>query len=58
MIERQGGDRRVVDDYSLLPSAPDREVLCATRAGYLTTLQGRSHRTREQRTGRRTEQGG
>src|SRR4029079_5867327 len=26
MIERQGGNPRVVDDYSLLPSAPDREI--------------------------------
>jgi len=38
MIERQGGDPRVVDDYSLLPSAPDREVCRAPRDGYVTTL--------------------
>jgi thymidine phosphorylase len=38
MIERQGGNPRVVEDYSLLPSAPDREVCRASRAGYLTTL--------------------
>jgi pyrimidine-nucleoside phosphorylase len=38
MIERQGGDRRTVDDYSRLPSAPDREHLHATRAGYVTTM--------------------
>ncbi len=38
MIERQGGDRRVVDDPSRLPSAPDREQLRATRAGYVTAM--------------------
>jgi thymidine phosphorylase len=38
MIERQGGNPRVVDDYSLLPSAPDREVCRAPRDGYVTTL--------------------
>jgi pyrimidine-nucleoside phosphorylase len=38
MIARQGGDARVVEDYSLLPSAPDREVCRAPRAGYLTAL--------------------
>jgi pyrimidine-nucleoside phosphorylase len=38
MIERQGGNPRVVDDYSLLPSAPDREIYRAPRAGYLTAL--------------------
>jgi pyrimidine-nucleoside phosphorylase len=38
MIERQGGNPRVVDDYSLLPSAPDREICRARRAGYVTGL--------------------
>jgi pyrimidine-nucleoside phosphorylase len=38
MIERQGGNPRVVEDYSLLPSAPDREICRASRAGYLMTL--------------------
>jgi pyrimidine-nucleoside phosphorylase len=38
MIERQGGNPRVVDDYALLPSAPDREICRASRAGYLTAL--------------------
>jgi thymidine phosphorylase len=38
MIQRQGGNSRVVEDYSLLPSAPDREVYRASRAGYVTTL--------------------
>jgi thymidine phosphorylase len=28
----------VVDDYSLLPSAPDREICRASRDGYVTTL--------------------
>ena len=32
LIERQGGDRRVVDDYSRLPSAPDRERRASARA--------------------------
>jgi len=38
MIERQGGDRRIVDDHSRLPSAPDREPIRATRAGYVMTM--------------------
>ena len=38
MIERQGGDPRVVEDYSLLPSAPDREICRASRGGYLTAM--------------------
>jgi pyrimidine-nucleoside phosphorylase len=38
LIERQGGDRRVVDDYSRLPSAPDRQPVRATRAGYVTAV--------------------
>ena len=38
MIERQGGNPRVVDDYSLLPSAPDREICRAPREGYVTAL--------------------
>jgi pyrimidine-nucleoside phosphorylase len=38
MIERQGGTPRVVDDYSLLPSAPDREICRAPRDGYVTAL--------------------
>jgi pyrimidine-nucleoside phosphorylase len=38
LVERQGGNARVVDDYSLLPSAPDRELLSATRGGYTTTI--------------------
>ncbi len=42
MIERQGGNRRVVDDYSLLPSAPDRELCRAPRDGYVTTLKAQA----------------
>ena len=38
LIERQGGDRQVVDDYSRLPSAPGREHVRATRAGYVTMM--------------------
>jgi pyrimidine-nucleoside phosphorylase len=38
MIERQGGNPRVVEDASLLPSAPDREFCRAPRDGYLTAL--------------------
>jgi pyrimidine-nucleoside phosphorylase len=38
IIENQGGDRRVIDDYSRFPSAPERELVTAPRAGYLTRL--------------------
>jgi pyrimidine-nucleoside phosphorylase len=38
MIERQGGDPRVVDDDSRLPAAPDRAILRADRAGVLVQL--------------------
>jgi len=38
MIEAQGGDVRVVDDYSLLPLAPDREVFRASRSGWITAI--------------------
>jgi len=38
MVEQQGGDPRVVDDYSLLPSAPATHTIVAPREGYLTTL--------------------
>jgi pyrimidine-nucleoside phosphorylase len=38
MIERQRGNPRIVEDYSLLPSAPDREICRAPRSGYLTAL--------------------
>ena len=38
LIERQGGNARIVDDYSLLPSAPDCELLRATRGGFITAM--------------------
>ncbi len=38
IIENQGGDPRVVDDYGRLPAAPDREPVRAPRAGYVAGL--------------------
>jgi pyrimidine-nucleoside phosphorylase len=38
MIERQGGDRAVIDDYALLPSVAQREYYRAPRDGYLTRV--------------------
>ena len=38
MIERQGGNRSVVDDYSLLPSVAGRTRCTAQRAGYVTAM--------------------
>jgi pyrimidine-nucleoside phosphorylase len=38
IIEQQGGDPRVVDDYGRLPSVPDRHVVKAPRDGFLVTL--------------------
>jgi pyrimidine-nucleoside phosphorylase len=38
IVENQGGDPRVVDDYERLPAAPSRDVVAADRSGYLTTL--------------------
>jgi hypothetical protein len=38
MVQQQGGDPRVVDDYGRLPSAPGRAVFAAERAGYVTEL--------------------
>jgi pyrimidine-nucleoside phosphorylase len=35
MIERQGGNRRVVDDYSLLPCVKGREQCLAPRDGFV-----------------------
>jgi pyrimidine-nucleoside phosphorylase len=35
MIERQGGNRRVIDDYSLLPKVTEREQYVAPRDGYV-----------------------
>jgi pyrimidine-nucleoside phosphorylase len=39
IIENQGGDPRVVDDYARLPSAPDRQRVTAPRHGYVSALQ-------------------
>ena len=38
IIEGQGGDPRVVDDYSRLPTAPSTHMVTASRAGYLTRI--------------------
>jgi thymidine phosphorylase len=38
MIEHQGGNPRIADDYALLPSAPDRANVVARRDGYLSSL--------------------
>jgi len=38
IIENQGGDPRVVDDYARLPSAPDSIAIAATRSGAVTAL--------------------
>jgi pyrimidine-nucleoside phosphorylase len=38
MIEGQGGNPRVVEDYSLLPSTAERETFRASRDGYLAAL--------------------
>jgi pyrimidine-nucleoside phosphorylase len=38
VIEWQGGDPRVVDDYTLLAAAPHHHVVASRRAGYLDVL--------------------
>ncbi len=38
IVEGQGGDPRVVDDYARLPTAPSRFIVKAERAGYVTRL--------------------
>ena len=38
MVERQGGDPRIVDDYARLPSAPGRELVRASRSGVLAAV--------------------
>jgi pyrimidine-nucleoside phosphorylase len=35
IIETQGGDARVVDDYARLPAAPERCTVAASRSGYV-----------------------
>ena len=46
IIEHQGGDPRVVDDYSRLPSAPDREIVAAPRERFRERARGRERRPR------------
>ena len=38
IIAAQGGDPRVVDDYSRLPAAPDRDLLTASRDGVVVAM--------------------
>jgi pyrimidine-nucleoside phosphorylase len=38
IIEQQGGDPRVVDDYDRLPKAPARMVVTAPQSGYIARL--------------------
>src|SRR6266508_3004313 len=38
IIENQGGDPRVVDDYARMPSVPGRHLVPADRRGYVTQL--------------------
>jgi pyrimidine-nucleoside phosphorylase len=38
IIENQGGDPRVIDDYARLPSAPDEQAVPATHGGYVSAL--------------------
>jgi pyrimidine-nucleoside phosphorylase len=38
LVEHQGGDPRVVDDYGRLPAAPGRRVIGAPCAGFLVVL--------------------
>ena len=38
IIETQGGDPRVVDDYGRLPAAPARLTIAAPRGGYVTQI--------------------
>ena len=38
IVENQGGDPAVIDDYRRLPSAPDEHRIVAPRAGYVQAL--------------------
>jgi pyrimidine-nucleoside phosphorylase len=38
IIENQGGEPRVVDDYARLPTAPDRDTLTAARDGVIGAM--------------------
>ena len=42
IIECQGGDPRVVDDYGRMPAAPERHVITASRGGFVTGLDAES----------------
>lgn len=38
IVERQGGDPRIVDDYGRLPTAPERHVLRAPASGFVGAI--------------------
>jgi pyrimidine-nucleoside phosphorylase len=38
VIDYQGGDPRVLDDYGRLPAAPGRQMVAAPRPGFVTTV--------------------
>jgi pyrimidine-nucleoside phosphorylase len=38
IVERQGGNPRVIDDYSLMPQAPDEHIIKAEIDGFVTQL--------------------
>jgi pyrimidine-nucleoside phosphorylase len=38
MVERQGGNRRVIDDYALLPQTTERAEVSSPRAGYVAAM--------------------
>jgi pyrimidine-nucleoside phosphorylase len=38
IIENQGGDPKVIDDYSRLPTAPDKDVITAPRDGVVVAM--------------------
>jgi pyrimidine-nucleoside phosphorylase len=42
VVERQGGDVHVVEDYGRLPTAPARAPLLASRSGYVTSMRAES----------------
>jgi thymidine phosphorylase len=42
VIAAQGGDRRQIEDPSLLPQAPVRQMLVAPRSGYIAAIEAES----------------
>ena len=42
LIARQGGNPKIIDDPHLLPSAPNRHLLKAVKAGYVTGVNAQS----------------